>query len=455
MGTRIGLLLALCAGIVAAGDEELQDRMKGLEEQNREILERLRESEAKNEKLSGEVDRLRARDGDLVEREIEEYLHVTQELEGAAPAGTATKKGGFVTLYGFLRLDLYYDTARANSATVPVRVIAEDGVAAGPNDNELAFDPRLTRIGLEFNLGKVMDADATGKLETDFANFPSGGSESRATPRIRLAYFQVETAKWWLRMGQDWDVASPLLPTANSETLMWNAGNPGDRRPQIRWFYKGSGSVTVDTAIGFGGAVNMQDLDAGAPPFTTTQIDGFDAGWPNVEARVAWTSSGDRKVVIGIWGYVGGIETDTAFGGDTHFLAAMAGADFTVPIGAKLIVRGEVWWAQAGGDIRANAGQTINTATGDEIDGWGGWLELKILPNERWSFHIGGSIDDPDNGNLPAGGIDLNFTVYSGVVRHWTRTFKTGFDVVFWETQYANDTLGNMLRFNFYGQFDF
>ena len=95
---------------------------------------------------------------------------------------------------------------------------------------------------------------------------------------------------------------------------------------------------------------------------------------PNFEIRVAYTSSGERKVVVGVWGYVAKNETDTAFGGDQDFVSAMAGADFTVPIGTKIVLRGEVWWAQAGGDIRANAGQTINTATGDEIAGWGGWI---------------------------------------------------------------------------------
>jgi hypothetical protein len=457
MRKRSCLFLAVLglAGVARAGDEDLDKRIRELEEQNRQILERLKESEQKSGHLEGEVDRLRSRESELLEREIEDYIDTSRELEGGEPAGMRTKKEAFLTIYGFLRMDVYYNTARADNVVIPFRVIAEDGVAAGNNDDQFAMDPRLTRLGFDFNLGKVMEAAATGKLETDFANFPAGVSESRATPRIRLAYFQLESGKWWLRMGQDWDVASPLFPTANNETLMWNAGNPGDRRPQIRWFCKCGGAVTVDMAIGLSGAVSNQDLDAGAPPFTSTERDGFDAGWPNYQVRAAWTSSGERKIVVGIWGYIGGIETDTAFGGETDFLSWMGGLDFTVPMGAKLILRGEVWFAQAAGDIRANAGQTINTATGEEIDGLGGWIELRFLQSEKWNWHVGGTIDDPDDSNLPAAGIDANFTIYVGVIRHWTKTFRTGFDVIYWETQYANDTLGNMLRFDFYGQFDF
>lgn len=236
---------------------------------------------------------------------------------------------------------------------------------------------------------------------------------------------------------------------------MWNAGNPGDRRPQAEFLWKASGSVTVCAALGMQGAVNNQDLDAGAPPFSTTLVDGFDAGWPNFEFRVGWTSSGERKILVGGWGYVGGNETDTSFGGSTDFLSAMAGADFTVPIGPRFLVRGEVWWAQAGGDIRANVGQSINTATGDEIAGWGGWLELKFLQNEQWNWYTGVTIDDPDDGDLPAAGATQNFVTYVGVVRMWTKTLRTGVDASFWETQYNNDTLGNALRFDFYAVLDF
>jgi hypothetical protein len=438
-----------------AGDQETEERLRQLEEQNREILERLKQSEGKNTKLEGEVERLRSVESQMLQEEVENYLDVTRALEGAAPAGTQTKKGAFVTLYGFLRFDAYYNTARFDSVIIPTRVIAEDGVAADANDDQFAMDVRLTRIGFDFNFGKVGSADATGKLEIDFANFPSGPAESRPTPRIRLAYTQIENTKWWIRLGQDWDVASPLFPTVNSETLMWNAGNPGDRRPQAEFFWKGSGSVTIQVALGLQGAVNNQDLDAGAPPFTSTERDGFDAGWPNFEIRGAWTSAGERKVVVGVWGYIGGNETDTSFGGETDFLSAMAGADFTVPIGPKFVVRGEVWWAQAGGDIRANAGQTINTATGDEIQGWGGWIELKFLQNERWNWYAGTTVDDPDNGDLAGTGTTENFTAYLGVVRMWTKTFRTGFDATFWETLYGNTTRGNGVRLNFYAVMDF
>jgi hypothetical protein len=448
-------LAAVLGGVASAGDDETERRLKELEDRNREILERLKQSEGKNAKLEEEVGRMRARESELLAAEIEKYLQATHGTKGAEPAGLKTKKGAFCTLYGFLRLDVYSNSARFDNAIIPFRVIAEDNTAASRNDDQFALDVRLTRIGFDFAFGKVVDADATGKIEIDFANFPSGTSESRPTPRIRLAYIMLETTKWWLRLGQDWDVASPLFPSANAETLMWNNGNPGDRRPQIEWLWKAGSGVTVNAAIGMQGAVNNQDLDSGAPPFSSTERDGFDAGWPQFEIRGAWTSTGERKIVVGIWGYVAANETDTAFGGSRHFTSAMAGADFTVPVGQKLVVRGEVWWAQAGGDIRANAGQTIHTTTGDEIAGWGGWIELKYQHSEKWGFYAGTTLDDPDDGDVPASGIERAFTAYLGVVRAWTKTLRTGLDATFWETHYGNATLGNAVRFDIYVVLDF
>jgi hypothetical protein len=54
-----------------------------------------------------------------------------------------------------------------------------------------------------------------------------------------------------------------------------------------------------------------------------------------------------------------------------------------------------------------------------------------------------------------AAAIERNFTIYAGVIRHWTKTFRTGFDVIYWETLYGDDSLGNMVRFDLYAQFDF
>jgi hypothetical protein len=97
--------------------------------------------------------------------------------------------------------------------------------------------PRSTRFGVDYSGPKVPglgDADLSGKLELDFEN---GGSESRQIIRIRHAYLQLAKNDVSILAGQSWDVFSPLFPTVDNDTLLWNAGNLGDRRPQFRFSY--------------------------------------------------------------------------------------------------------------------------------------------------------------------------------------------------------------------------
>lgn len=142
---------------------------------------------------------------------------------------------------------------------------------------DVTFHPRLTRFGLDINPPKLESGwAALAKLEIDFYNTvidrpASGGplardliSNSRAAPRIRLAYAQVSKGAFSLLDGQTWDVISPLFPSYNAEVVMWNGGNTGDRRPQFRLTYEpkiGKGKLSIAGAVGAGGAVDGQDLD--------------------------------------------------------------------------------------------------------------------------------------------------------------------------------------------------
>ena len=52
-------------------------------------------------------------------------------------------------------------------------------------------------------------------------------------------------------------------------------------------------------------------------------------------------------------------------------------------------------------------------------------------------------------------GTTRNLTAYLGVVKKLGQDFKTGLDVIFWETEYGAAGVGNSLRFDLYVQIDF
>jgi len=365
-----------------------------------------------------------------------------------------TRSGIPIKFYGFFRFDAYYNTARMNSVVTPFTVTQENGVAAKQDDNEFFLDPRLTRFGFDVTPSKVGDTQVSGKLEIDFANFPAGVADSRATPRIRLAWIDVMGDEFGFRVGQDWDVISPLYPAVNSETLMWNAGNTGDRRPQIQGRYTPKESAfDVKAALGLTGAVSNEDLDT-----PTGQRDGYDSGMPNVQVRVGVKSDllvEKHPAEFGLWGAVGETETDNAFGGKHRFGIWIAGLDASVPLSSELTFRGEAWTGQNLGDFRGAIGQSINTTTGEEIGATGGWGEIVFQATKQTRFHVGGTTDDPDNSDVQSGRPQRNIAGYVGTVVDWDCGVRSGLDVIYWETDWKGQGVGNTVRFDLYFQYNF
>lgn len=369
-----------------------------------------------------------------------------------------TRSGLPIKFYGFFRLDTYYNTARMDNVIIPSRVLSE----TKRNDDQFAMDPRLTRFGFDVTPAPVDGVKVAGKLEVDFANFPTGSSESRATPRIRLAYIDVQKDEFALRVGQDWDVVSPLFPAVNHELLMWNAGNTGDRRAQIQGRWTASPTFELKAALGLTGAVNNEDIDA-----TAGERDGFDSGMPNVQVRAGtkpFTLVEKAPAEIGFWGMYGRTETDTFFNGEDRFQSWLAGADFTVPMTAKLKLRGEAWTGENLGDVRGGIGQTINTATGQEIASSGGWAEFVYNHTKQTQFHVGASLDDPKNSDLSLTLANANRrrnqSAYLGTMVDWDGGLRTGLDAIYWQTEYTgadgtNGSSGNGLRFDLYFQLNF
>jgi hypothetical protein len=466
LSTATTIAAVLAMGLVSPAwsqNQSAEERLRALEEQNRRILERLQQAETRNQSLEGELSKLK----EETDPHVSAVETQVNKLSGALADGVTWKqltRSGFpIKFYGFFRMDAYYTTARMDSVIIPFFVRNESNGEAETNDNDFALDARLTRFGFDVDGGKICKTAITGKLEIDFANFIAGTVESRETPRMRLAYVNLKTDNWYLRIGQDWDVISPLFPAINAESLMWNAGNLGDRRPQVQYGWA-SGTDTkcgpifdVKLAAGLTGAISNQDLDPTVAG-VSNERDGFDSGLPHFQARLGTTFKSwvcDQNVVLGAWGAIGWNETDTEFNGEDEFTTWVVGVDFQVPIVKSLKLRGELWGGQALSDFRGGITQSINTTSGDEIDAIGGWAELVLDVSKTFTVAVGATADNPDDDDLVNNNKDLNWSGYVATKYDFGGGFKLGFDVIFWETQYVDTGLGNTLRFDLYTQFDF
>ena len=439
-----------------------------------EILERrIKEIENQNRLLTEMVTQLKAR-LDATLQPIATKTDTASPRAEAKPAGSnepATSaaqtdkdqpvkwselvgEGNKIKFYGFLRLDMDFDSQRPNNTQAPLFITSPDPVAGGTENGDFSMHPRLTRFGIDYSgprLDKLGDAKLSGKLETDFEN---GGSESRQIIRIRQAYLRLDWTNFSFLAGQTWDIVSPLLPTVNNDTTQWNAGNVGDRRPQFRAAYEpkvGSGKLSVLGGIGLTGAIDSADLD------NNGFRDGEEAARPDVQARLGYSHTvvHDQSASVGISAFYGYLKTSRVVGGRINSHAQLVNIDFTLPFTSFASLRGEGWWGRNMSDVRGGAGQGLNVATGQEIRGRGGWSEATFTVSRFLSINPGFSTDDPVDADVPGAGRTRNQAVYVANRITVSPKFLIGADYLRWRTSFKGLTRGVDNRVNVFFQYSF
>jgi hypothetical protein len=449
----------------AAEIETLKQKVHSLESQNRAILHALEDLKAALTQHGVPIVAT-GKDETPIVATAEETTEPTPADE--APPATAEKKDTVqlvkwnelvmgesrLKLYGFLRLDTIVDTAQADNAQRPFFIRSRD--AAGGGDLNFTMHPRLTRLGLLFDgprIRQIGDGKIGGKLEFDFQN---GGSESRQVIRIRHAYFDTAWSNLTLLAGQTWDVISPLYPTVNNDTLMWNAGNLGDRRPQARLAYArplGAGSVDLAGAVGLTGAVDGQDLDVDGTR------DGERSVAPNLQGRIGYTralwNDDPTQMTVGAWGHYAWEETDSPVAGHSDFTSDGLGLDLRLALSRRFALRGEGWYGHNLDDFRGGINQGINTVNGREIESAGGWAELMFTLNPVYSAYTGYTVDDPRNADVAVEGRTMNYAWYIGNRFRLGQPLLIGVDYLRWTTDYRGLRSATDNRVNVYLQYDF
>lgn len=445
------------AGDSASEAENLKRRVEELERQNRALAQTLAEI---NAKLNASAPSQQTASVNAAHASSSPSTSTAKPSTPPAKADDTVRwseilgEGNRVKLYGFLRLDFDFDSQRPNNGQIPFFITTPDARVGGTANGDFSMHPRLTRFGLDYTgptVSALGDAKLSGKFESDFEN---GGSESRQIIRIRHAYLRLGWKNFSLLGGQTWDVVSPLFPTVNHDSLMWNAGNVGDRRPQLRATYEpkaGRGKFSLAGAVGLTGAIDAQDLDANG------FRDGEESALPNIQGRVGYSYSlaKGRDASFGVSGFYGFLKTSRAVAGRTEFNAQLVNLDFVLPLHPRLTLRGEGWWGRNMSDVRGGAGQGINTATGREIRGRGGWGEATIKVSRYFSFSPGFTTDDPVDQDLPAGGRTRNRAVYVGNRITPGGNVLIGADYLRWRTDYRGFLSGINNRVNIFLQYNF
>ena len=343
-----------------------------------------------------------------------------------------------LSIYGMVRLDAIVDDSTMSDARAPMWVEREPG----GSDGEMTVHPRLSRLGVALEPWEVSDHwSGTGQLEVDFAG---GEPDDEVGLRLREA---VATLAWRdkleLQLGQTWDLASPLIPSVNAETMMWNAGNTGDRRPQLRVALSADGIIWLSAAVGQTGAVDRQDLDADG------RLDGVEAGLPTVQGMIEWRRRGTGRARVGVWGHAA--REQLASGRD---LASRAvGAHLFLPFARMGVLMLEAYRGRNLDDLRGGIGQGINPVRMTTITATGGWVEAAVVLSRRHLVAFGETIDHVDPDDVEVGDRITNAAGYA-VLRYRPRTaVELAFEYSYWLTQYkpamdAEPGRGTASRFN-------
>jgi hypothetical protein len=325
--------------------EALRQRVEELEKQNRVMTQTLAEVQSRLEAMSHS------------ETASGTAPIAPASLAAAQPAAQPGQKddggnvrwseiigaGNKIKLYGFLRLDLIFDSQQPNNFQ-SILFIKSPDPRVGNENGDFTMHPRLTRFGIDWSgprIARLGDAKLSGKLETDFQN---GGTESRQIIRFRHAYLNLGWKEFSILAGQTWDTVSPLFPTVNSDTLQWNAGNIGDRRPQLRVAYEpkaGDSKLSFVGGVGLTGAIDSLDLDANGVR------DGEESARPNIQARIGFShhlGAKERVASFGVSGLYGFMRTARPVAGRTEFRSQVVNVDFTLPVASHLTFKGEGWW---------------------------------------------------------------------------------------------------------------
>jgi hypothetical protein len=213
-----------------------------------------------------------------------------------------------VTVYGFVRSDIYYNSRKnveLRDGTLNLYPMdagtahLTNGANADINaPSQLGFTGIVSRLGVKFNGLTALGAKASGALETDFFGI-STGSENLL--RLRHAYVALDWKKTQLLVGQYWN--PNFITACFPGTANFNTGipfNPFGFSPQVRVTQKFNSNLSLmgmmfgQELAGFSSAGTYTNISA-----TASGADAFKyAGIPDFAAELTYTK--DKFFLAGI-----------------------------------------------------------------------------------------------------------------------------------------------------------
>lgn len=324
---------------------------------------------------------------DRLEREIKDLKAKQSAAEKVLSKAESVWSKYNMRLYGRVKVDLNYDTARFEDRD-DMRCVK----ARPDNTNDSTnFNPRDSRFGFE---ASHTEGDWTGnaRIELDFYGDSPKDSDN-LTPRMRLGYVKAayDPSGTSIVVGQDWTPVAQLNPANIDFGILTAAGNLWWRVPQ----------VTIRQELG-----DMELLVSAMRHKRKSSAE--EARMPWALGRVAYNMSflgkGNMIALSGGWRPDEVYQVDD--GGDK-----ISGTDrdidrWLVALELKLssgpfVFKLEPWWGKGiGNSFRRYDMDVNNEREGGKpktIEARGFFADFTFKATDRMSYSIGYGVDDPHN----------------------------------------------------------
>lgn len=322
------------------------------------------------------------------------------------------------TPYGFFKFDISVDSDLMSAGNFARWAV--------PNSDESIPTTNITAKQSRFGMN-IAKGDIAGKVEIDF--YGVGSAENKGGVLLRKAYVEAKFENFTLRAGQDSDIISPLVPSTINYPVAWWAGNIGYRRPMVKIF--GNCNVISWTL----GIARNIDGDLG-------EGDGIDDGaagiLPEVQGRIATTLM--DNYTIGFSGHFAQLDGLEDVG---KYESWSGNIDLNFTLTPNISISGEAF---LGSNIAGMLGGIGNASTIEGVETQGGWINLKVKPNQDISLSIGASMDDPYDEDLKDGMRSKNTMIFANAYQNILQGFLIGLEISNWTTEYKNMDTATALR---------
>jgi len=351
-----------------------------------------------------------------------------------------------VQLYGFVKLDAFYDNTEVYQGDWMLFVRPEGSTQS--ETNVFSMNARASRMGLKMS-GPALTPKIglNALLEMDFSGgFPNSSSAARQPLlRLRQAWVELNNAAWELRLGQDWGLISGPFPNTTDAVVGAAKGNLWMGFSQIKLTLKHDPiKVAVSVNRPMSGNLKYDSYTGGDLDIVD---DGERSGRPWLMGRV-WYST--KMLTASISGHYGK-ESIADLAATKHDMTTYsANADVVLNLG-KLSLTGRVF-----------SGENLNTFFGGVVQGYvtgsttvtniaaqGGWAQAVYQVSPKWALTAGAGLDDPDDTHLVTGARSRNFWKYGNLTWKPVGELAFMFEVNHLTTDYIAQDSGTNLRLQF------